>query len=116
MQVVFLHLVEVGDAEGADAGGGEVERGRTAESAGADHQDPGGREFLLSRHAESLEQNLAAVARELGGRKVGRRGGHRGEREPEVRRSQLKLRRARGRGGMGRCVVWESTTAPAGSG
>ena len=67
LEIVVFDAVEVGNAEGADAGGREVKGGGTAEAAGADDEDAGGRELLLAGDAELIEQNVPAVAREVGG-------------------------------------------------
>lgn len=67
LEIVGLDAVEVGDAERADPGGGEVEGGGAAEAAGADDENPGGGEFLLAGDADLTEENVPAVAREFVG-------------------------------------------------
>jgi hypothetical protein len=64
---VRFDAVEVGDAKGADAGGGEIKCGRAAEAAGADNEHAGGGELLLARDTEFIEENMPAVAREFVG-------------------------------------------------
>ena len=54
LKVVGFDAVEVGDAEGADAGGREVKGSGTTEAAGADDEDPGGGELLLAGDAELI--------------------------------------------------------------
>ena len=68
--------VVIGDAERADARGGEVQGGRAPESARADHEHAGRGQFPLTLLADPGEHQLPAVAREGGGRQFGR-GRHR---------------------------------------
>ena len=65
LQIRFVDDVEVDEAEGADAGGGEVEGERGAEAAGADAEDPRGLELLLAFHADLGEDQVARVAGDL---------------------------------------------------
>ena len=65
LQVGFVDGVEVDQADGADAGSGEVERERRAEAAGADAEDLGGLELLLALHADLGEDEVAGVAGDL---------------------------------------------------
>ena len=67
LQVGLVDLVELHDADAADAGRGQVQRQRRAEPAGADQQRGAGLEPLLSRDAHVRDQDVAAVARQLGG-------------------------------------------------
>lgn len=89
LEVVFLDVVEIGEAKRADAGGGEVEGGGAAQAAGADDEDAGGGELLLAGDADVFEEDVPAIARELGGREGGRRrGGHAAQESAErVRRN-----------------------------
>src|SRR5580658_1798841 len=65
LEVAVVNDVEVYDADGTDAGGGEVEEDGAAEAAGTDDKDFGGFEFLLGFEAESGDDDVAVVAREL---------------------------------------------------
>ena len=74
LKIVGFHAIEVSDAQGADARGGEVKRGRATETARADDEHSGGGELLLAGKADLGQHEVPAVAREFGGGK-GRRGG-----------------------------------------
>ena len=52
LQVAEVDGVEVDDADGADAGRGQVHRHRRAEPAGADAQHLGGLQLLLPLHPD----------------------------------------------------------------
>ena len=56
LQVGEVDDVVVDDAERADAGGGEVERGRRAEAAGAEQQHLGVEQLLLALGADLGER------------------------------------------------------------
>jgi hypothetical protein len=92
-------VIEVGEPQGTDTGGGKVEGGGAAEPASADDEDAGGGEALLTGEADLREQEMPVVTRELGRREGGRRG-HGGKTERETASSQLKLRSSRGVDGM----------------
>src|SRR5579862_5255203 len=62
LQVAVVDHVEVDDANGADAGGGEVEQDGAAETAGTDDEDFGGLELLLGFETESRNDDVAVVA------------------------------------------------------
>ena len=62
LQVGQIDDVEVDDADGADAGGGEVERHRRAEAAGADAQHPRRLQLALPFEADLGEDQVPAVA------------------------------------------------------
>jgi hypothetical protein len=74
VQVRLVDHVEVDDADGADAGGGEVHAARRAEPAGADEQDLGGLELALADGADLGQDEVAAVAADLLCGEVGERG------------------------------------------
>ena len=74
LEIVGFDAVEVGDAERAYAGGGEVKRGGATEPARADDKHARGGEFLLAGEPNLGKQEVPTVAREFGGGK-GRRGG-----------------------------------------
>lgn len=99
LEVMGFDVIEVGEAQSTDAGGGEVEGRGTAEPASADDEDAGGGEALLTGEADLREQEMPVVTRELGRREGGRRG-HGGKTEWETASSQLKLRSSRGVDGM----------------
>ena len=61
----FVDDVEVDQADGAYAGGGEVERERRAEASGADAEHLGGLELLLALHAHLGQDEVAGVAGDL---------------------------------------------------
>src|SRR4029077_6667080 len=67
--------VEVDEAEGAHAGGGEVEGQGGAEAAGSDAEDPGGLELLLAFHADLGKEEVARVAGNLFVGQLGKFGG-----------------------------------------
>ena len=75
LKVAGVDDVEVDQAECADAGGGEVESERGAESAGADAEDFGGLEPLLAFHADLGEDEVAGVAGKVVGGELGELGG-----------------------------------------
>ena len=54
LEVGSVHLVEIHDSEPSDASGGEIERGRRAESAGADDKNLRGQQSLLASEAKPL--------------------------------------------------------------
>ena len=60
LEVREVDDVVVDDAERADAGGREVERGRRAEAAGAEQQDLRVEQLLLALGADLGEQQVAA--------------------------------------------------------
>ena len=62
LQVGDVDDVVVDDAERADAGGGEVERGRRAQAAGAEQQDLGVEQLPLALDADLGQQEVARVA------------------------------------------------------
>ena len=62
LEVADVDDVEVDDADRPDAGGGEVERGRRAEPAGADEQRLRAEQLRLARRADLGDQQVAAVA------------------------------------------------------
>ena len=66
LQVGGFNGVVVGDNPRADACGGTVGQGGRAQAAAADRQRGGVEQFLLSFDADFVEQNVAAVAQELG--------------------------------------------------
>ena len=68
LQVGGVDDVVVDQAEGADPGGGEVERGGRAEPAGAEQQDLGVQQLELAVDADLGEQRVARVAVALLGR------------------------------------------------
>ena len=65
LEVGEADRVVVDDAEGADAGGGEVEERRAAEAAGPDDEHAGGAEALLAGAADLVQHDVAGVAGEL---------------------------------------------------
>ena len=74
LQVAEIDDVEVHEAESADAGGGEVQSQRRAETAGTDQQHPAGLEAFLSLHADFRHDEVAAVAFGFVGAEAGGRG------------------------------------------
>ena len=65
LQVGEVDDVEVDDAERADTGGGQVQRQRRAEAAGADAQHARGLQLLLALHADLGHDQVARVAQDL---------------------------------------------------
>ena len=65
LQVAGVDDVEVDQADGADAGCGEVESQRGAEAAGADAEHLGCLELLLAFHADFGQDQVARVAGDL---------------------------------------------------
>ena len=73
LEVREVDDVVVDDAERADAGGGEVERGRRAEAAGAEQQHLGVEQLELALEADLGHEQVARVALALlGGERPGR--------------------------------------------
>ena len=62
LEVADVDDVEVDDADGPDAGRGEVERGRRPEPAGADQERLRAEELRLAGRADLGDQQVAAVA------------------------------------------------------
>ena len=62
LQVAEVDDVEIDDADAADAGGGEIHRGRRAEAAGADAQHLAGLQLALPVHADLRHDQVPAVA------------------------------------------------------
>src|SRR5437868_14713531 len=65
LQVRLVDAVVVHDPDRPDARGGEVERGRGAESAGADQQDARVEQLQLPGLADLRDQQVAGVAAAL---------------------------------------------------
>jgi hypothetical protein len=65
LQVGEVDLVRVGEGEFADAAGGEVERRRASQAAGADDERMRRAQPLLALDPYLIEQDVAAVAEEL---------------------------------------------------
>jgi hypothetical protein len=65
LQVGEVDLVGIGKGQAADAGGGEVERRRAAEAAGADDQRACRPQPLLALDPDLGKEDVAAVAEEL---------------------------------------------------
>ena len=72
LEVRLVDDVHVDDAERADAGGREVERGRRAEPAGAEQQHLGVEQLLLALVADLGQEQVALVPVALLGRERGR--------------------------------------------
>src|SRR5207249_7495134 len=66
LEVRDVDGIEIDEAESADAGGGEVERQRRAESAGADNQHLRALEPLLPVETDLGHDDVARIAREFG--------------------------------------------------
>ena len=67
LQVRRVDLVHVDDADRADTGGGEVQRGRRAETAGAEQQDLRVEQLDLALDADLGQEQVAHVAGALVG-------------------------------------------------
>ena len=65
LQVVERYAVVVDDADGADAGGGQIHQHRRAEPARADHEHLGGLELLLALAADLAQHQVTLVALDL---------------------------------------------------
>jgi hypothetical protein len=65
LQVGEVDLVAIGEGQAPYAGGREIERGGTTESAGADDEDPGRTKLLLPLDTDLVEEDVPAVAEEL---------------------------------------------------
>ena len=72
LEVGDVDDVVVDDAERADAGRGQVQRGRRAEPAGAEQQHLGVEQLLLALDADLGQQEVARVALALLGREAAR--------------------------------------------
>jgi hypothetical protein len=66
LQVGEVDVIGIAQRQRADAGGGQELRGRRPQSADTDHQRAGGRELCLRIRTELGQQDVAAVAEELG--------------------------------------------------
>ena len=66
LQVGQLHAVVVDDADGADAGRGEIQHQRAAQPAGADHQHARGLQLGLADAADLGQQDVARVTLDFG--------------------------------------------------
>ena len=73
LQVGEIDDVEIDEAEFADAGRGEIQTERRAESTGADQQHLGVLELELTFHADLGHDQVAAVAQDLFVGEAGRR-------------------------------------------
>ena len=67
LQVRLIDPIEVEHSETADAAGGQIQRCRRAQSAGADHQHSRRLQFFLTGHADFGQRQMPAVAPELSG-------------------------------------------------
>jgi hypothetical protein len=65
LEVGEVDLVRIGEGEFADAAGGEVERRGATQAAGADDERVRRTQPLLALDAYFIEQDVAAVAKEL---------------------------------------------------
>ena len=65
LQVAEIHDVEVDDAERADAGSREIQRGGRSQPARADAQHPGGLQLALPLHADLGHDQMPAVPLDL---------------------------------------------------
>ena len=65
LQVRQRHRVVVDNADGADAGGGEIEERRRAEPARADHQHTRALERVLAGSADLAQHDMAGIAFEF---------------------------------------------------
>jgi hypothetical protein len=65
LEVREVHLVGIREHEAADAGGGEVKRGRAAQPPGADDQRACRPQPLLTLDPDFGKEDVAAVAEEL---------------------------------------------------
>jgi hypothetical protein len=65
LQVGEVDLVVVHQRDVADAGSGQVQRDRGAQSAGADHQGVAGTDARLAVDAEFLKQDVARIAQQV---------------------------------------------------
>ena len=61
LQIRFVHGVELDDAQGSDAGGGQVEQRRAAQTAGTDHQHTGVLQPFLTVHPDVGNDQVTAV-------------------------------------------------------
>ncbi len=66
LQIARVNHVEVHQAQGADAGRGQIKRERRTETAGTDAQNARGLELLLALDAHFGQDEVARVAREIG--------------------------------------------------
>ena len=97
LQVGGVDLVHVDDADRADAGGGEVERGRRAEPAGTEQQHLRVEQLLLALDADLGQQQVALVAVHLLGGQRGGLASSRGPRPSTGRTRPPSTRRSRSR-------------------
>ena len=65
LQVGDFDNVEVDEPDGADAGRGEVQRGRRAQPSGADDEDPARLELALAVDGHFGKEQVPSVAQQL---------------------------------------------------
>ena len=80
LQVARVDDVEIDQAQRADAGRGQVERERRAETAGANAEHARSLEFLLALDANFGQDEMARVAGEIVASQLGQRGWGNGDR------------------------------------
>ena len=71
LQVACVDHVEIDEAESADAGRGQIERERRAETAGSHAENARGFQLLLALHAHLGQDEVARVAGEIVGGELG---------------------------------------------
>ena len=76
LEVALVHGIEIEQAQGAHAGGGQVLQHRAAQAAAAHYQHAGGLQALLARQADFGQQQVPAVAVGFGGGKWSSSWGH----------------------------------------
>ena len=65
LQISEVDLVGVRDRQARNAGGGEIKRGRAAEAARADDQNPGRTKLLLPLDANLVEEDVSGIPEKL---------------------------------------------------
>jgi hypothetical protein len=72
LQVARVNIIAVDDAEGADAGGGQVHRRGRAEAAGADQQHPSALQPALAIDAHVRQDDVPGIAGQLFAGEIGK--------------------------------------------
>src|SRR6185437_4670002 len=85
LQIRLLDDIVVDDADGADAGRGEVEQRRRSETSRADHQHPRVLEPALAVDAQIGDDEMPAIAGHLVGSQLGGRLDKRGKHTTKAR-------------------------------
>ena len=71
LQIARVNHIEIDETESADAGCGQIQRKRRAQTARSHAEDARGLQLLLALHAHFGQDEVARVAGEIGGGELG---------------------------------------------